>query len=279
MKHLPNPPQPSKRQGYLYGYARASWDPKDYQGSIGYQCEEALPEYAKSEGLQFRRIFPDNHTSSTVPLDQRPEGRKLLDLLMPGDSVVVTRLDRIFRSTLEFLTYDKLWAERGIYAYCIKDDQEFGAAHQSASAKAMMKIRAVIAEMEREQISERTLEGHARNRKLGRRNGRDPGIGFLWKKRGDGKFYRAANEPERELCRRFLKWHEDGLSLRGIVAHLEDHGANKRAFQRKTSKGNTVWVDGEWNHNTVNIAIDLACLERSEGKWLHQSELKCLKNP
>ena len=68
------------------GYARVSTTAQDHALQI-----EAL----KAAGCE--RIFSEKRSGKSV--DGRPEFKKLLRALNPGDTVVVTRLDRLARSS------------------------------------------------------------------------------------------------------------------------------------------------------------------------------------
>ena len=69
-----------------YGYARVSTNGQDYAAQV-----EAL----KAAGCE--RIFSEKKTAKST--NARHEFKKLLRALNPGDIVVVTRLDRLVRSS------------------------------------------------------------------------------------------------------------------------------------------------------------------------------------
>ena len=69
-----------------YGYARVSSKAKDYTAQV-----EAL----KAAGCE--KIF--NEKQSGKSQDGRPEFGRLMKALLPGDTVVVTKLDRLVRSS------------------------------------------------------------------------------------------------------------------------------------------------------------------------------------
>ena len=69
-----------------YGYARVSSKAQDYTAQV-----EAL----KAAGCE--RIFSEKASGKST--DGRPEFNKLLKALLPGDTIVVTKLDRLARSS------------------------------------------------------------------------------------------------------------------------------------------------------------------------------------
>ena len=72
--------------GMKYGYARVSSKGQDYAAQV-----EAL----KAGGCD--RIFSEKASGKTT--DGRPQFAKLQKVLLPGDTVVVTKLDRLARSS------------------------------------------------------------------------------------------------------------------------------------------------------------------------------------
>ena len=69
-----------------YGYARVSSNSQDYNGQV-----EAL----KAAGCE--RIYSEKMSAKTA--DDRRQFKKLMADLLPGDTVVVTKLDRLVRSS------------------------------------------------------------------------------------------------------------------------------------------------------------------------------------
>src|SRR5215469_95921 len=68
------------------GYARVSSKTQDYQAQV-----EAL----KANGCE--KIYSEKASGKST--DGRPEFNKMLKALLPGDTVVVTKLDRLARSS------------------------------------------------------------------------------------------------------------------------------------------------------------------------------------
>jgi hypothetical protein len=87
----------------------------------------------------------------------------------PGDVVVVTRLDRLARSTLDLLTILKSIADRGARLTSLA---ETWADTTTATGRLMLTILGGLAEFERELIKARTAEGRERAEGRGVRMGR-----------------------------------------------------------------------------------------------------------
>ena len=61
---------------------------------------EFLQEYCRLYGLEVVQIYADDGVSGTIPLHERPEGRRLLEDAKEGkfSTLLVYRLDRLGRS-------------------------------------------------------------------------------------------------------------------------------------------------------------------------------------
>jgi DNA invertase Pin-like site-specific DNA recombinase len=57
----------------------------------------------RREALAARRDFHRPGISGGMPLGKRPAGKRLLEIVRPGDIVIAARMDRCFRSALDAL--------------------------------------------------------------------------------------------------------------------------------------------------------------------------------
>ena len=105
---------------------------------------------------------------ASTRLAVRPKLEELRKLLSPGDTIVVTKADRLARSTLDLLqiveSFDKAGVKLEILTGAFNRDSAWG--------KALFGIQAVFAELERDLIQQRTMEGLAAARARGRTGGR-----------------------------------------------------------------------------------------------------------
>lgn len=100
--------------------------------------------------------------------DERPQLQELLKYIRKGDVLVVYKLDRFGRSTKRLIEMSEELQVRGIELISIRDSIDT----TTAVGKAMFKMLAVLAEMERDLISERTKAGLESARARGRNGGR-----------------------------------------------------------------------------------------------------------
>lgn len=130
----------------IYGYARVSTKGQDKYGN----SLEVQEKQLKENGAEV--IFYESFTGTKK---HRPELDKMLGLLREGDTVVVTKLDRIARSTRDGLDIiDELLA-KGVSINILN----MGKFDDSPTGRLMRTIFFAFAEFERDMIVQRTSEG------------------------------------------------------------------------------------------------------------------------
>lgn len=139
------------------GYARVSTDGQTLAPQIASLT-------AAGAGLVFRE------TASGAKRD-RSQLARLLKEAGPGDLILVTRLDRLARSTRDLLNVLGAIADKGASFRSLQDPW---ADTTSPHGRLMLTVLAGLAEFERELIRARTGEGRARAKAEGRRMGRKP---------------------------------------------------------------------------------------------------------
>lgn len=99
----------------------------------------------------------------------RIELQALIKFAKPGDVVIVTKLDRLARSTIDMLTVITELGDRGIGFVSLAEPW---ANTETPSGKFFLTCMAGVAEFERGRIRERQVEGIARAKALGKYKGR-----------------------------------------------------------------------------------------------------------
>jgi putative DNA-invertase from lambdoid prophage Rac len=113
--------------------------------------------------------FIEEKVSGSVPARQRPGFAKLLDRMEAGDTLVVSKLDRIGRDSIDVQKTVELCVEQGVRLIVL----QLGNLDLTSSSGALMvKVLAAVADFERELIIERTRAGQARSRAAGTHMGR-----------------------------------------------------------------------------------------------------------
>jgi DNA invertase Pin-like site-specific DNA recombinase len=139
----------------LYGYARVSTRDQD----LAAQDAELM-------AAGCAKVFREKVSGAKT---DRPELAKAISRLESGDVLIVTRLDRLARSTRDLLNVLDEIGKRGAGFKSLKDSW---ADTTSAHGRLMLTVLGGLAEFERELIRARTGEGRERAKKRGVRFGR-----------------------------------------------------------------------------------------------------------
>jgi DNA invertase Pin-like site-specific DNA recombinase len=99
---------------------------------------------------------------------------KVIEDLKEGDRLIVPELSRLGRSTLEVLEMGRLILEKGIKFYSLKENLTL---NSDMKSKVFLTIFGLLAELERDFVSERTKEGLRVARAKGKLIGRPRGPG------------------------------------------------------------------------------------------------------
>ncbi len=115
------------------------------------------------------RRFIEEQISGSVAALQRPGFSGLLDRLEEGDTVVVTKLDRLGRDSIDVQQTVQQFQTRGVRLMVL---QLGNLDLTSSTGELMVKMLAAVADFERELVIERTQAGLARAKAQGKRLGR-----------------------------------------------------------------------------------------------------------
>ena len=130
----------------IYGYARVSTYTQAADGN-GLAAQRAALEAAGATS-----IFEESFTGTA---NNRPELQKLLEKLVDGDTIVVTKLDRIARSARKGLELIDELNAKNIKVQILN----MGIIDNTSVGKSLRKMMLGFAEFERDLIVEKTQEG------------------------------------------------------------------------------------------------------------------------
>lgn len=140
----------------LFGYARVS--------SADQNPVHQVDALARA-GVEVENVHLDHAGGAKA---SRPQLDGVLARLRGGDTLVITRLDRLGRSVLHLITLGAQLRERGIELKVL----EQGIDTATAEGRAMFGMLSVLAEFQRELIVANTRDGLAAARARGRKGGR-----------------------------------------------------------------------------------------------------------
>ncbi|WP_315775113.1 MULTISPECIES: recombinase family protein [unclassified Bradyrhizobium] len=167
------------------GYARVSSRGQDYTGQV---------EKLRATGCG--RVYSEKASGKST--DSRSQFKRMMNDLLPGDTVVVAKLDRLARSTRDL-------------ANILHDLDQLGCGLTSLGetwcdttteiGRLMITIMGGIAEFERGLIRARTEEGIERAKSLGTKFGRKAKLSPEQRRKAAERY--AAGETQAELARAY----------------------------------------------------------------------------
>lgn len=145
----------------IFGYARVSTTGQALHGNSLEEQISVLQEHNCDE------IITEAYTGKTM---DRPEFNKLYDRLHSGDTLIVTKLDRLARTVIEGVQTVQDLSDKGVSV----DILNMGRVENTPLGKTILTVMLAFAELERDMIAERTQEGKRRSGNYGGRIAKFP---------------------------------------------------------------------------------------------------------
>ncbi|MDA9795532.1 recombinase family protein [Paracoccaceae bacterium] len=149
--------------------------------STSEQTIEHQLSQAKQAGFTFDDVIEDEGVSGvSTPLAERPNGKRLFDLLRDGDTLVVRWVDRLGRNYDDIQKNIRLFLDRGVTIRTVINGMTFDAKPPDAMAKAirdaMLSFMSAMAEAQALAMKEAQSAGiaHAKANKPDSYKGRKP---------------------------------------------------------------------------------------------------------
>ena len=132
----------------IRGYARVSTKGQAKDGNSLEAQEKVLREHGAVE------VYKDAFTGTKA---HRPELDRLLQEIQPGDTLIITKLDRVARSVTQGIELINQLIDKGVKVHILN----MGLMDNTPSGKLIRTVMLAFAEFERDMIVERTTEGKA----------------------------------------------------------------------------------------------------------------------
>lgn len=206
---------------YVHGYGRVSTDlqvrqnPRD-DDSISVQ-ESLCRNYfaAHCAGYIWNDWFPDPDVSASKFFFLRPMGHKLLAALQPGDLIVASSFDRVFRSSTDLaFTLDELKR----MDVKIKLLDMLSVDLDAPVGKLVTKIMGACKEYEREETGRKTSAAKKDRHERGIHGSQTKIIGW---NRVDGVYVPCP--LQRKMALRLMEWKKAGWTRMRIFQHLRQY--------------------------------------------------------
>ena len=142
----------------IYGYARVS--------TVG-QDLTVQKKALKNSGVDAKSIYAEKYTGTTT---DRPQFNALMAILKAGDTLTITKLDRLARNTREALDVIETLLDKDVTINVLN----LGQLENTSIGRMIYTILLSVATLERDMIVERTQEGkaYAKKHKPNYREGR-----------------------------------------------------------------------------------------------------------
>ena len=150
-----------------YIYARVSRSDQTTQNQV--------LNISEKSGYVIDRVFEDHGISGSVPALDRPAFKELFELLKEGDTLLVSKTDRLSRNLVDSLVTIQQILEKGVNLVFI----QLGVAPivmNGIMGKMMIVMSSLVAEWELENLKTRTRDGLERTKKSGTILGRPVSI-------------------------------------------------------------------------------------------------------
>lgn len=145
----------------IYGYMRVST-----VGQVKGNSLEEQERILRQNGATI--LYKDAFTGTKT---SRPNFNKLLDILQEGDTLIITKLDRFARNTVEGINVVQHLLDRGVRVNILN----MGTVDNTPTGKLILTVMLGFAEFERDMILQRTSEGKSiAKTKVGYWEGRPP---------------------------------------------------------------------------------------------------------
>jgi site-specific DNA recombinase len=218
------------------GYIRVSTEDQTQGVSLDNQ-KAKIKAYADLKDLQLIDIIEDAGISAKNL--NRPGAQEVLKMARKKkvEAVIVYKLDRMFRSTIDALETTKMFDRWGVAFHSIHETIDT----QSAMGRFFFTLTAALAEMERGIIGERTKAALRHKRANGQKTG--GGIPFGYFLDTDGQTLLEDRE-EQKVILLIKRLRRRGHSLRSICLELETQG-----YLTKTGKS-------KWNPKTIRAILE-----------------------
>lgn len=154
--------------GKIIAYLRTSTDKQD----LNHQKLELL-EFARKKSLAIDDFMEITISSRKTTKQRRVD--ELVERLNPSDTLMVTELSRLGRSTAEVLALVNTIVGRGIRVIIVKQNLDLDISRQDMNSKMSLTLFSLFAELERDLISLRTKEALASKKRDGKVLGKPKG--------------------------------------------------------------------------------------------------------
>jgi putative DNA-invertase from lambdoid prophage Rac len=192
--------------------------------------ENVIYGYAMTQGVdRFGVQVYSDTASARIPLKYRPEGERLLAEAQAGDTVIASKMDRIFRSARDALETVDYFMQHKINLVLF--DMGIQPVTDEGMSRMFFTMVAAFAEFERQRIRERMIHGKAAKVKKGGHIGGEPAYGY--RVIGEGRAAMIEEHPDEQEVVNLIRdeVHQPFFSNPVMAKKI-----NERGFRNRTGK-------------------------------------------
>ena len=203
-----------------YGYIRVS-SADQIKGTSLSEQQRQIEAYACLKQIELLGVLVDPAIKGEIPIHLRSQGKILVDAIDNGtiDCVIITKLDRAFRSASDCLVTIEQWEKKNIGLHILNIGGQC-VDTTTPTGKFFITMLAGVAELEKNMIKERCNSGRLARKSEGKRIGEIP---FGYQLGADGKTL-IPDLNEQRLISEVKDLKAQGLSLRAIARDLNNRG-------------------------------------------------------
>ncbi len=224
--------------GRVFGYGRGSTDDQEITLVIQEEaCKREFEHRYEPQGHTWGGMFLDRGVSGSKRMQNRGEGFKMCLAVERGDIIIITKLDRGFRNTRDFIEQLDRWTDKGVALRMLDMDLDTS----TPVGRMLAIILAGVAEFERARLRERMLEFNRKRQDQGKPGGGLPLYGWRFVGQKPNKRY----EPclyTRKLGLRIVGWVEAGWTYDRIYFHLIEQRVKKPPDWSLEYSRRTIWT-------------------------------------
>lgn len=216
--------------GHAVAYVRVSTEEQVTSGISLDAQESMLRAYCAMRGLELVEVVTDPGVSGGKPLSGRPGGAKVLDLVRRRrvDAVIAWKLDRLFRDCADCLDVTRAWDKANVALHLV-DLGGQAVDTSSAMGRFFLTVMAGAAELERNQVRDRTKAAMQHKRARGEfTGGQGYRVRFGYRLGADG-VHLEADPKEQAVIVLARDLRAAGRSYCGVVADIAARGLRSRA--------------------------------------------------
>lgn len=218
------------------GYIRVSTEGQAVDGVSLEAQKGKIEAWCLLNGYTLAHCFIDAGISGKRA-DNRPELQAALAAVGNGDALVVYSLSRLARSTRDTMDISDRLTKAGADLVSLSEKIDT----TSAAGKMVFRMLAVLAEFERDQVSERTTMALAHKKAKGERVGSVP---YGYRLAADG-IALEADATEQELIALVTNYRAEGMNYSEIARRLDQKGILPRGGKK-------------WHHQSVKNILEAA---------------------